>query len=186
MRRQGYVCPHAACQEGRSVLWGGAAGIPQQSLMFFVLVSPEGWICLTKPCDAPVAAQAPPSCPFCGAAAETFCRMQNVSDWPLLGAYKDFCIRVCHRLFPLPLLLLPVWIMFVIHLIAVAMSGPSDFPKWDTWKRQVLSSWCFQRRVYDNVNKYAGASEAAHGDGSALPRAQVAPAQGSDEDSVRL
>lgn len=128
-RSEGSTWLCAACREGRSVLWNGAAGIPQQLLISIVLVSPEkGWICLTKLCDAPAAAQALPSHPFCSAAAETFCMFAECKITQI-----DFCL-VLIRIsvlevvvdffpFPFPLLLLPVWILFVIHVIAVAMSS---------------------------------------------------------------
>lgn len=89
-RSEGSTWLCAACREGRSVLWNGAAGIPQQLLISFVLVSPEkGWICLTKLCDAPAAAQALPSHPFCSAAAETFCMFAECKITQI-----DFCLVI--------------------------------------------------------------------------------------------
>lgn len=49
--------------------------------------------------------------------------------------------------------------------------------------REVLSSWCFQSRIYGSVNKYAGASEAALGNGSALT---TGPWGATDEGSTSL
>lgn len=182
--RHGYVlhvekadrCCGMVLQASHSSCWYPLCSFPQ-----------KGWICLTKLCDAPAAAQALPSHPFCSAAAETFCMFAECKITQI-----DFCL-VLIRIsvlevvvdffpFPFPLLLLPVWILFVIHVIAVAMSSLQISLK-EIHGREVLSSWCFQSRIYDSVNKYAGASEAALGNGSALT---TGPWGATDEGSTSL
>lgn len=84
--RHGYVlhvekadrCCGMVLQASHSSCWYPLCSFPQ-----------KGWICLTKLCDAPAAAQALPSHPFCSAAAETFCMFAECKITQI-----DFCLVI--------------------------------------------------------------------------------------------